>query len=102
MIQFLTNITEQEFKELLKQSFREILAEQSSTKPSEPEKMNATQAAAFLDYELSTLYEKTSKKEIPHAKKGNRLHFYRSELMEWLKTGKVKTREEIQSKAMAY
>jgi excisionase family DNA binding protein len=102
MVQFLMNISEQEFKEFLKQSLKEILAEQSPAQPAEPEKMNVEQAAKFLDYEISTLYEKTSKKEIPHTKKGNRLHFYRSELIEWLKTGKVKTRSELQSEAIGY
>jgi excisionase family DNA binding protein len=57
--------------------------------------MNITQAAAFLDLKISYLYKKTSQFEIPFNKKGRRVYFLESELREWIKQGRIKTMEEI-------
>lgn len=102
-ISFLTNISEQEFKEFLKNALKEILAgQQSSVKQPLPEILNVKQAADFLKMKVTTLYEKTSGKEIPHFKKGNRLYFHLSELQDWIMQGKVKTRQEIEGEATIY
>jgi excisionase family DNA binding protein len=103
MIQFLTNISEQEFKEFLKDALREILPEQlGATKKQLPEILDVQQAAEFLKLKITTLYEKTSRKLIPHFKKGNKLYFHLSELQEWITQGKVKTHDEIESEAITF
>jgi excisionase family DNA binding protein len=101
MIQFLTNLSGQEFKEFLKDALREILAE-NQTKPNPPEILTIQEASEFLKLKINTLYEKTSRKQIPHFKKGNKLYFHRSELEAWVKAGKVKTQEEIETEAATY
>jgi excisionase family DNA binding protein len=102
-IQFLTNISEQEFKEFLKGALKEILSENlSALQPQLPEILNVQQASEFLKLKVTTLYEKTSRKTIPHLKKGNKLYFHRSELEAWVKEGKVKTREEIEAEAITF
>ncbi len=101
--QFLTNLSEQEFKEFLKDALKEILSEQlGAVKNQLPDILNIKEASEFLKLKITTLYEKTSRKQIPHFKKGNKLYFYLSELQNWIKQGKVKTREEIESEAVTY
>lgn len=52
------------------------------------------QAADFLSLSVPTIYAKTSAKSIPFMKRGKRLYFSRTELMEYLKAGRSKTRAE--------
>ena len=90
-LSFLTNLDEKEFKEFLKNALKEILEENlSALKPQLPEILNVQQAADFLKLKITTLYEKTSRKLIPHFKKGNKLYFHLSELQDWIQKGKVK------------
>ena len=101
--QFLTNISEQEFKEFLKDALKEALAgELGAVKKQPPEIMDVQQAADFLKLKIATLYEKTSRKLIPHFKKGNKLYFHLSQLQDWIQKGKVKTHDEIESEAKTY
>ena len=43
-------------------------------------------AVAFTGYSKSSIHSATSKGSIPHFKRGNKLFFYKDELMEWLKS----------------
>lgn len=49
-----------------------------------------------------TLYGYVQRNEIPYHKKGNRLYFFKSEIIEWIKTGKQKTLKELEADASAY
>ena|SRR6218665_992413 len=100
-ISFLTNVSEQEFKEFLRNTLKAILSEQTNQTVL-PEILNVHQAAAFLKLKVTTLYEKTSRKLIPHFKKGNKLYFHLSALQDWISKGKVKTREEVEGEAISY
>lgn len=100
---FLTSLTEQEFKEFLKSAIKEIIGEDLKKLKSElPDILNIREAASFLKLKITTLYEKTSQKVIPHFKKGNKLYFNRNELEEWIKKGKVKTKTETEGEAATY
>jgi len=100
---FITSFSEQDFKEFLKSAIREVLIEElNQLKPSLPETLSISEAAEFLKCKVTTLYEKTSRKLIPHFKKGNKLYFNRIELEEWIKKGKVKTASDIESEAAVY
>lgn len=46
------------------------------------------EAARMLGYSVSHIYTLCRTKKIPHVKKGRWLHFYVSELNEWLREGK--------------
>jgi hypothetical protein len=52
-------------------------------------------ASKLLKQKTGTTYNQVSRKEIPYHKKGGKLYFFKSELLEYVKTGKVKTRKEI-------
>ena len=102
-LSFLTNLDEKEFKEFLREALREIVSENKNLfEQPAPEIMDMKQASEFLRLKITTLYEKTSEKTIPHFKKGNKLYFHRSELEAWVKEGKVKTYHEIESEAVTY
>ena len=102
-VSFLTNVTEAEFKQFLRESLLEIINELGiSSKPEVRDILDIKQASDFLRLKLNTLYEKTSQKIIPHFKKGNKLYFNRTELQAWVTGGKVKTTDELQSEASSY
>lgn len=99
-VAFLTSLTEEEFKNFLKQAITEVLADKNINNQSAvPELLDIKQAADFLKLKVTTLYEKTSQRSIPHFKKGNKLYFNRLALTEWLNSGRVKTSKEIESEA---
>lgn len=62
--------------------------------------MNVEEASAFLNLSITAIYDKTSKKLLPHKKRGRRLYFLRSELEQWILDGHVKTRQEIDQQVM--
>lgn len=102
-ISFLTNFNESEFKAFLKEAIREILNEiEQPDSKALPEILNVNQVSEVLDLKVSTIYEKTSLKLIPHFKKGGKLLFMRSEIEKWVKEGKVKTTDELQEEATTY
>lgn len=100
---FLTSLTEEEFKAFLKAAIREVIAEElKQVKPTQHETLSIKEAASFLRLKLTTMYEKTSRKLIPHFKKGNKLYFNRAELEDWIRKGKVKTASDIESEAIVH
>lgn len=60
------------------------------------------QAAELLSLTVPTLYSKVSKSELPVMKRGKRLYFSRTELMEYIKEGRKKSNAEIEVEAEAY
>ena len=53
------------------------------------------EASILLKLSVATIYSKVSKNEIPVNKQGKRLYFYRTELLDWIKSGRIKTIAEI-------
>jgi excisionase family DNA binding protein len=53
-------------------------------------------ASKLLKLSVATIYSKVCKNEMPVNKQGKRLYFYRAELLEWIKSGRIKTIAEIQ------
>lgn len=98
-----TSLSAEDFKQLLKETVKEVLKEGlHQVKDNLPEILNVKEAANFLRLKLNTLYEKTSRKLIPHFKRGNKLYFRKPELESWIKEGKVKTQDEIEGEAVTY
>ena len=97
----LTSLSSEELKAIIREVLTEIMnpADGISPSGSEPELMTVKEAAKFTGLAVTTLYEKTSKRTIPHFKKGKRLYFRRTELEEWIVTGRVKTQEELEAEA---
>ena len=49
-----------------------------------------------------TLYGYVQRNEIPYHKKGNRLYFFKTEIIDWIKTGKQKTLKELEAETDEY
>lgn len=97
------NLTLDEFKVLLRETVRDVVrSELSLTHTEESKPFTIEEAAKFLRLKITTLYEKTSKKLIPHFKRGNKLYFYKEELMNWIRGARIKTDEEIETEAQTY
>lgn len=73
----------------------EVLNERALRDSPEDDYIGAKEACRILKLTLPTLYSKICHREIPFYKKGNRLHFSRSELLDWIKDGKKKSITEI-------
>lgn len=63
----------------------------STTKEDKEDILNIDEASKLLNLSVSTIYSKVSRREIPVNKQGKRIYFYRHELMQWIKSGRVKT-----------
>lgn len=60
------------------------------------------ECALLTGYSVQTLYTFTSKREIPHFKRGNYLYFSKKEVEEWLKSNPVPTVQQINQTADTY
>ncbi|SDT44761.1 transcriptional regulator, AlpA family [Mucilaginibacter mallensis] len=80
----------------------QLLLQRQVQSPEQDEIMPVAKAAIFLDLAVPTVYSKVCRKEIPVNKRGKRLYFYRSELTEWIKSGRKKTADEIQEDALKH
>lgn len=79
----------------------QLLLQRQEQSPEQEEIMPVAKAAIFLDLAVPTVYSKVCRKELPVNKRGKRLYFYRSELTEWIKSGRKKTADEIREDATA-
>jgi excisionase family DNA binding protein len=69
-----------------------------SAKPAEKKNdlLNIQEAANFLNLSKSTLYNKVNKRELPVMKQGKRLYFSKTELVDYIKSGKILSEKEIE------
>ena len=82
---------------------RLLIEKQEQTPTDQPEQLLTIQEAAeFLRLTVPTMYSKVSKGELPVMKRGKRLYFSRTELLEYLKGGRKKSNAEIEAEAKAY
>ena len=79
-----------------------ILLDRVENELPELEFIGAKEACEILKISIATLYSKVSLREIPFYKKGNRLHFSKSELVEWIREGKKSSLVEINEKGAAF
>ena len=75
---------------------RLLIEKQEQTPIIPPEQfLTIQEAAEFLSLSVPTLYSKVSKGELPVMKRSKRLYFSRTELMEYIKEGRKKSKAEI-------
>ena len=64
--------------------------------------LNIKEVSKLTELSVPTLYGYVQRNEMPYYKKGNRLKFFKSEIIDWIKEGKVKSISEIEAEANAY
>ncbi|MGV3597133.1 MAG: helix-turn-helix domain-containing protein [Bacteroidota bacterium] len=86
--------------DMLTQMVAELMKKPTpNSTPAADTPLNAVQAAKYVNMAVNTIYILTSKRQIPHFKRGKRIYFYKEELDNWLKANRRKTVEEIESEA---
>lgn len=60
------------------------------------------EAARFLNIAVPTIYSKVSKSELPVMKRGKRLYFSRTDLLEYIKEGRRMSYSEAEAEAHSY
>ncbi len=104
-VSFVTSLSQDELKAFIKQSIKEVFTEERSAEGTEKmsdDLLNIEKASLFLGMAVATIYEKTSRRLIPHSKQGKKLYFSKSELRDWVRKGRVKTKSQIEDEASNY
>jgi predicted DNA-binding transcriptional regulator AlpA len=83
-------------------NIEQLLLQRQEQALEQDEIMPVAKAAIFLDLAVPTVYSKVCRKELPVHKRGKRLYFYRSELTEWIRSGRKKTADEIREEALQH
>ena len=73
---------------IISKALSEFKKSQSTTTTPQSDIVFIDEASTITGLKKSTIYLKSSKKEIPHLKKGRKLYFKRSELINWIEEGK--------------
>ncbi len=89
-----------EIIEVRLQNIETYLLKLTNPESSQNDFIGAKEACEILKLSLPTLYSKVSLREIPCFKKGNRLHFSKAELIEWITEGRKKSVHEINKNAL--
>jgi len=71
-----------------------FLASILATDKKDQDIIDIAEAAKLVNQTVGTIYTKTSRRTIPHIKKGKLVLFSRKKLIEWLEEGNVKTVSE--------
>jgi predicted DNA-binding transcriptional regulator AlpA len=64
--------------------------------------VNVDGISKFVDLAVPTIYGLVHQKKIPHYKKSGRLYFLKSEILDWIKSGKQETKSELENRADEY
>jgi len=75
--------------------------EQPIPKPTE-RLLTIQETAELLSLKVPTMYSKVSKGELPVMKRGKRLYFSSTEILEYIKVGRKKSNAEIEQEAEKY
>jgi len=62
--------------------------------------LTVTEAAELLNLAKPTIYALSQQSKIPYMKKGKRLYFDKTELLDWVKEGRNSTDSELKNKAL--
>ncbi|MBE7632915.1 helix-turn-helix domain-containing protein [Tenacibaculum finnmarkense genomovar ulcerans] len=88
-----------EVLELQKELKNLLLSKETSLQSETETPLNIKEVAKLTQLSVPTIYLYVSKRLIPHYKKSNKLRFFKSEILNWIKEDKVKTVSEIEADA---
>ena len=76
-----------------------LLLNKGNAQPEIETPLNIKEVSKLTELSVPTLYGYVQRNEIPFYKKGNRLKFFKTEIIDWIKTGKQKTLKELEAEA---
>lgn len=87
----------------IEQALQELKAIQV-VQPESPESdlLSISEASELLRLSKNTIYFLSSQSKIPVTKKGKRLYFSKRELLDWIKSGRRATTDELNSVAFSH
>jgi predicted DNA-binding transcriptional regulator AlpA len=74
-----------------------LLLQKANNKPEIETPVQLNEVVPLTGLTKPTLYGYVQRNEIPYHKKGNRLYFFKTEIIDWIKTGKQKTLKELEA-----
>ena len=83
-------------------SIEQLLLQLTKTNPGSDAILTVEEAAEFLDLSVATIYKMISQRELPVMKQSKRCYFSKLELVAYLKKGRRKTNQEIETEADEY
>ena len=91
------------FRPIITEAIQTSLTEVKQAEPVSEEEgfLTVDEAANYLHISVHTLYGMTSKNKIPYHKPGKKLYFLRSELEDWVASGRRSTNEELKQKGVS-
>lgn len=96
-------ITEAGIKVLTDQITENILKAINPSKPSDEDVfMSIDETVKIINLSKATIYGLTHRKEIPFHKRGKRLYFLKSEILQWIQSGKQESKSELEIRANEY
>lgn len=91
-----TNLTLAEITQAIRTELETFFAERVLPENSKDDEIGGIELAQEItSLAKATIYGKVAARQIPHSKRGKKLYFSRSELLEWLAAGKRRTQSEI-------
>jgi len=79
-----------------------IRSQKNQPQVEEDKLLTIKEASQLLSLTVPTVYGLVQRREIPVCKKGKRLYFSRAEVIEWIKTGRKKTNEQVDQATEGY
>jgi excisionase family DNA binding protein len=96
-------ITEAGIKVLTDQITENILKAINPSKTSDEDAyLSIEDVAKIIHLSKATIYGLTHQNKIPFLKKGKRLYFLKSEILDWVKSGKKESKSDIETRANEY
>ncbi len=93
-----TQLTVQELRNILSEEIRKIFAESPlAHRTNSPEYLTIRELSKMLNLAVPSIYGMVHRRLIPFIKRGKKLIFEKSQIEEWLKNGRRKTRKEIEN-----
>ncbi len=74
----------------------------NTTSKNEEDFMNIDQVSSFIDLSKPTVYGLTHIQKIPYFKASSRLYFKKSDIVNWITSSKVNTKQELNQMADEY
>lgn len=103
----LTPIRLNELEILIENSVKKAFKQNEAVQNKEPNKIESDildikHAGEFLNLAIPTIYSLVSKRELTSYKRGKKLYFKKSELAQWIQSGRRTPISELKSKAKTF
>lgn len=74
----------------------------TSPTPEEDRFLTIDETSKLIDLAIPSIYGLVHKNKIPFHKKSKRLYFLKSEIIDWIKSGKKESKSELENRADEY